>query len=489
MTPLALHEEASLRIEPSSPQAAPPAPGPTHHGRRGPRVPGAALGILLLALVVRLALVVHLAGQPLFVADERDYDLLATNLAATGQYAFQPGVPTSLRPPLYPALLAGLYRLGGSQAHTLARLVQAFLGTLTVGLVWQLGRRLYDEPAGLVAAAICAVYPSLVAATGLLLTETLFTFLLVTGVVLLVEYLFRGRCGWLAAGAAVLALAALTRSVLWLFPPILLGWVLLAGPSLRWPARLAHAGVAAAAFGLVLLPWTVRNTLLHKTFVTVDVMGGRNFMMGNYEHTPLHRPWDAISMEGEQAWHHVLLAANPNRRPLTQGQLDKLALRYGLDYIRRHPGQTLERSVLKFFHFWQLEREVVAGMARGWWGNWSRWQVLMAAAGIMGSYVVVLLLGIWGAVRQPSTCLAGAALLWLVIGFVCGIHTLVFGHSRYHLPLMPLVGVFAAAAWTQRRKVFSAPRDAWFWLASGLCGLLVLAWSIEVVTAGGQLVP
>lgn len=485
-------------ITPDAPAPAGPLPRPSAAAAQKVPCPSACGGsrlvwlglVLALALGLRLAVVGWLAGMPLFVADERDYDALATHLATFGEYAYERGVPTSLRPPLYPALLAGVYRLAGPQSHSLVRLIQALLGTLTAGLVWQLGRRLFDFRTALVAAAVCAAYPSLVAATGLVLTETLFTFLLVLGVVLLVEYRWRGGWGWLAVGSAVLGLAALTRSVLWLFPPILLGWVILAGRSPRWVVRLGHAGVVAAAFGLVLLPWTIRNTLLHKTLVTVDVMGGRNFMMGNYEHTPLDRPWDAISMEGEQAWHHVLLAAHPDRRPRTQGQLDKLALRYGLDYVRRHPLQTLVRDVAKFFHFWQLEREVVAGLARGWWGGLPRWAVLLAAAAIVGSYVVVLLSGVWGALRVGSACPAGAVLLVLVVVFVCGIHTLVFGHSRYHLPLMPLVGVFAAAAWIHWRVAFDWRRGGWsLWLAAGLCGLLLAGWTYEVVGVAVRLLP
>ena len=33
-----------------------------------------------------------------------------------------------------------------------------------------------------------------------------------------------------------------------------------------------------------------------------------------------------------------------------------------------------------------------------------------------------------------------------VIVFVCGVHTVVFGHERYHLPLMPFILLYAAAA-------------------------------------------
>jgi hypothetical protein len=35
--------------------------------------------------------------------------------------------------------------------------------------------------------------------------------------------------------------------------------------------------------------------------------------------------------------------------------------------------------------------------------------------------------------------------LLLPIVVITGVHSLVFGHSRYHLPLVPVLGVYAAA--------------------------------------------
>jgi len=36
---------------------------------------------------------------------------------------------------------------------------------------------------------------------------------------------------------------------------------------------------------------------------------------------------------------------------------------------------------------------------------------------------------------------------------IVGVHTVVFGHSRYHVPLMPLLAVYAAAFMTSHRGV------------------------------------
>jgi 4-amino-4-deoxy-L-arabinose transferase-like glycosyltransferase len=402
--------------------------------------------------------------------------MLAINLVRHGEFAFEPGRPISLRPPLYPALLAATYSLVGEHNYTVVRLWQVLLGTLTVWIVFELARSLYDEKTGLIAAGIVACYPSIVATTGLILTETLFTFLLCWACLLMQQGLSRGGYGRFAALGAVLAAGALTRSVLWLFPPVLLLFMLAAGPRRELARRLAQAAIAIAAFAAVIAPWAYRNTRLQKTFTAVDCMGGRNFMMGNYEFTPADRPWDAISEDGERSWDAVLRKKIPMPPAITQGQIDKLALKCGLQYVAEHPGQTLARDVAKFFHFWQLERELIAGLQAGFWGGATKLWLLLAAAAILGSYVLVLVGGILGwSLRWPEQWPAHLFLL-LVAAFICGIHTLVFAHSRYHLPLMPLLAVYAAAAWTARGELVTQYRRPAAWLAGGLCLVLAISW-------------
>lgn len=70
--------------------------------------------------------------------------------------------------------------------------------------------------------------------------------------------------------------------------------------------------------------------------------------------------------------------------------------------------------------------------------------------------------------------------LLLIVAFICGIHTLVFAHSRYHLPLMPVLGIYAAAAWTARSTVLTHWRRPAFWLAGTLCLVLALSWCREL---------
>jgi 4-amino-4-deoxy-L-arabinose transferase-like glycosyltransferase len=442
--------------------------------------------VLALGLVLRLAVVAWLHGQPLYVWDERDYDTLAVNLVAHGEFSFVPGSPVSLRPPLYPAILALVYSVTGEHNFTAVRLLQALLGTATAYVVFGLARRAYDERTGIVAAGIFAFYPSLVATTGLVLTETLFTLLLCVACWLMAQFLTTGRAGMLAGFGIVLALGALTRSVLWLFPAPLVVFLLVCDPARSWQRKLTHLAIALGAFALVIAPWAVRNTRLQQTFTAVDVMGGRNFMMGNYAHTPFDRPWDAISMAGDEAWDAVLRRETSVPANVTQGQLDKLALKYALNYVRQHPFQTLQRDGAKFFHFWQLERELIAGLNQGFWGGGNQLAVLLAAVLILASYTVVTLAAVGGAMLQPPRAWRLHLFLLLVIAYICGIHTLVFAHSRYHLPLMPLLFVYAGAAWTGRADLVTSGRRPACWAACLICLVLMASWGRELFVELGR---
>jgi hypothetical protein len=96
-----------------------------------------------------------------------------------------------------------------------------------------------------------------------------------------------------------------------------------------------------------------------------------------------------------------------------------------------------------------------------------------------------MLAGVFGLVLAPPADRATHALLLVVILFICAVHTVVFGHSRYHLPIMPIVLLYAAAAIVQAREIW-ARRYQWsFRLAGLLVAVLVLAWSWEILVVDG----
>jgi uncharacterized membrane protein len=208
-------------------------------------------------------------------------------------------------------------------------------------------------------------------------------------------------------------------------------------------------------------------------------MGGRNVMMGNYEFTLEDRPWATIAIEGDNSWHNILARKHGGLSGKTQGQIDKLAMRYAMDYVLAHPLQTARRSFAKCFHFWQLERELVAGAKQGIWGKFDKSVILGLAAVILGFYIATMIAGILGAWMRPPEWRMHVFLLLLLI-FVTGLHAVAFGHSRYHLPLMPLVILYAASALSNWRMIFSQWKTWRFAAAAAVGFILMLSWGLEI---------
>jgi hypothetical protein len=291
------------------------------------------------------------------------------------------------------------------------------------------------------------------------------------------------------AGAVVMAFTALTRSVLWLFPPVLGLFLLFA-----WKGPLLHRLLAIAAFslifGITLAPWAYRNTKLHHTLVIIDVMGGRNFMMGNYQYTDINRMWDAVSIPpGDQFWRDEVSRTYPPEEmksedgKVSEGKVDKLALRQGLKFVAANPGLTAWRDVVKFFDFWGLERELPSAASQGYFGSVPKMIVIGLSLVIVGAYVLALFLGVFGMCMVPPENRFVHLLLLLLMAYITGMHTLVFGHSRYHLPLMPLVLLYSAAACVHFRMIWER-RSLWsFRLAAGICLLFIAGWALRTWAA------
>jgi 4-amino-4-deoxy-L-arabinose transferase-like glycosyltransferase len=335
-----------------------------------------------------------------------------------------------------------IWTVVGSHSLQAIRLFQFVLALATSGLVYLLGKRVYGTLVGRYAAAICWLYPSLIFYNALILTETLFTLLFVAFVLCSILLVQQPRASFAVLCGVSLGLAALTRSVLWPLPLLLCPLLafLIRAPL---PRRLALPALVLAGYALVIAPWAVRNTRLQGTLTIVDTMGGMNLRMGNYEYTPDDRMWDAVSLTGEKSWVAGLAADRPGE-VVTEGVKEKWAQRKAIQYMREHPGITLRRSLIKFADFWGLEREFIAGVQQGLFDP-PQWFSVIASLCIVGAYIAIVVAGAAGMWVSAPNDQRLQVLLLLPVAVIVGGHAVVFAHSRYHLPLMPIFGLYAAA--------------------------------------------
>jgi 4-amino-4-deoxy-L-arabinose transferase-like glycosyltransferase len=249
-----------------------------------------------LVVIVSVAIVARLGFVALFAEtlslETSGYDAYAVHLLHRGGYTrFDDRTGDSDLPPLYPFFLAGVYSLFGRGAIPVA-LVQTALVGLTIVVLFAIGRRVGGEAVGLLSAAFYGAYPYLLYQNLTVNDTGLFILLLATSVWLSYRVYDTRNPRWAVAFGAVVGLAALTKAVILLLWPLLALW---------WLRRLGrrHALRLALASGLttvaVILPWVVRNSLLHGEIVFISTNGGSNLHQGNNPCVVdyLRQGWDA----------------------------------------------------------------------------------------------------------------------------------------------------------------------------------------------------
>lgn len=247
-----------------------------------PRVPWL---LLTAAFFLRLGvgLSQHYGGYPFAERPTRDwwntgythYGRMAVDLAegkGLRLVTAESGVWRAMRPPLYPLLLAALYK--GFGKSTLAALIlHALIGTGTVWLGFLIARSIAGPREGKAAAIMAMAYPYYVGHDTALQETALLTFLTAFCVhQLLAAAESGGRRDALLAGT-FLGLVVLCKQTLLAFAPLALIWLFLA---CRVPRRKALENALAmglAAF-LVLAPWLERNRRVVGSPVVSTGFGG-----------------------------------------------------------------------------------------------------------------------------------------------------------------------------------------------------------------------
>lgn len=163
----------------------------------------------------------------------------------------------ALHPPLTAVTLSPITRL--TDGDVPLRIAVALAGVGVVTLIGLVGREVAGARAGLLAAAIAAVYPNLWANDGLIMAETFAA--LGTAAALFCAYrLLRAPTWPNAAGTGVAcAVAMLSRSELALLVPLtaIPAALMIRGMARR--ARLRLAGIVVLTAGLTVAPWVVHN--------------------------------------------------------------------------------------------------------------------------------------------------------------------------------------------------------------------------------------
>jgi 4-amino-4-deoxy-L-arabinose transferase-like glycosyltransferase len=430
--------------------------------------------ILLCALLVRGAAGLWL--DPPVGSDDKEYKELAVSLAHGGGYVLE-GRPTAYRTPGYPLFISGVYLLFGESDRAL-RLVQALLDVGACALLYLLGRRLRSGPVGLVAAGIFALFPSQVLYTSEIMSETVFTFLLLL-VAWLATSASAGRAWTDLLVGFLIGILILVRSTAAVLPIV----VILACRRPKTPLlrTLGSSAIVALTALVVTTPWLYRN---YATFGRVSLSSnvGINLWIGNHE-----------GANGSFTF-------PPTGNPLHSLDDDYLRSDTGVSRALRHMAEhTGAYPVLlakKWAHFlaadyWlALSIDPIPGArqypnAATLFSRIDPWLLAL----VQVPFMLVLVAGMWGLVCwkdpvNPTLTFSRAIILsWL------GIHLLFFAVARHRFPIVPFLMLGAAYLWMERHDLWARCSRSQKVVAAALTLVILAGWAAEAFTLRAGVLP
>ncbi len=321
------------------------------------RVPAYLAAVVLIGFALRMVLVTYLISQvPSHTLNYNDLGWESWEMGWTARSIvlghgfsspFLPLTgPTALVPPLYPYILAGVFKLFGLNTVAVSFAMLGFnslCSALTSIPLYFLVLNTLSRRSARIAAAAWAIYPFAIYFSADRVWDYALTGLLFSCCLLVAQRLHRrGPWGWVGFGA-LYGLAAMSNpSVVSLLP-----FLLLIAMYQVWRARgpwFSRALLTTVAFIAVCTPWTVRNhRVMHANFFMRDGFW-LEFYAGN----------NGDTTASNSAWVHP--ASNPAEMQKYQdmGEIRYMAEKHDLavDFVKHHPAFVAVATLRRIVRFW-----------------------------------------------------------------------------------------------------------------------------------------
>lgn len=210
---------------------------------------------------------------PILGGDSTEYFYLGRNLLQHRAFTLEPDkpfqtpqgapqigtpglFPESFRTPGYPAFVAFFYGITRSLFAVSA--IQMLLSAFSVVLLYAIAKRFFSERASRIAAGLFAIEPSSVFYAGIILSDTVFVFLLLGVIRIFLSHKDNPAYGKMLCAGIMLGAATLTRSIAQ-FLPLLFIALLFFQFRLFSKYCWRYVGYFLVGFFLIVFPWLGRN--------------------------------------------------------------------------------------------------------------------------------------------------------------------------------------------------------------------------------------
>jgi hypothetical protein len=419
---------------------------------------GRALYALLLCtgLAGRLAFAI-IAGNHLTTpfsggGDTKNYVTLARNVLAGDGFAYA-HMPTALRPPLYPYLLAGLMWI--APEHWLAALhtLQFLGGLMTAWLCGRLANRWFGAASGRAALLLALFLPTLIFFTGEVLTESTAALLTILFLLYLDQAMRSGSLSGLVCVGVFSGLAALNRfnavaqgpvaaaAVFFCLPgtPIEKNIGRLLGHGERWRRALT----VAAALAVVTAPWLVRTTAVFHGRAIYSTHSGFAAVEGVLMPLGRTQPGETPAIENALGWGNWEVESNDPRRVALgpESDLNNQAWRLAFRLWREHRWELVPVAAEKISAFWLSTDQILYTRSLSPRNRLMRW----AGVAVYWGCLALAITG-WLRLRSLQPGIAYALLFYALV--LTALHVPLTMNTRLRSPLIdPLLAALAGGGW------------------------------------------
>jgi len=330
--------------------------------------------------------------------------------------------PTAWEPPIYPYLIAGVFRLAGVYSHASAFIllsINSVFSALTCIPIFLIARKCFSEKVAVWTAWTWALLPSVMYWCTRWVWETSLAALILAVIFWLTLQMeeLDGVAPWIAFGI-LWGVAGLTNTSLLAFLPASGLWAL----HRRWKRgrhALIGAFVAALFFAATITPWLVRNYEAFGRLIFIRSNLGAELRLGNGPGA--NGTW--------MSYIHPSQNVVEMRRYQDLGEIDYVAERKheAVAFIREDWGRFTWISTKRFIYYW-------GGLPRSS-------EIPLLAPFKNALFLTSSVLAFWGLGRALRKQQPGAWLfLWLILSYPA-IYYFVFPHPRYRHPIEPELGI------------------------------------------------
>ena len=314
------------------------------------------LAVFLAAFLIRLIYLIQSRSNPSFyfpMVDEQWHFNWAKDII-TGNFW---GSEAYFRGPLYPYFLAILLKITGTSILW-SRILQMIIPSLSAALIYLLATKSFSHKVGIVAALAFAAYGAMIFYDAMFMIESLFIFLNLLALYLLLQYEKDIRpLPWLISGA-ILGLSAITRPNILLIAPLFLLWIYFR-PQFAGNKKSSFLIIATYLIGILIpiLTVTVRNYIVAGEPILISSQGGVNFYIGNNPDAEgLTMLMPEVKLDESLPWNEFTAATRKaaereTGKNLTAGEESSFWTRKALGFIWNNPAKFISLTFRKLIYF------------------------------------------------------------------------------------------------------------------------------------------